>query len=66
MFFCIIDWCGTLVVYVTEWSPVLMFLLVVCFYVCPHLGLNYMQDLGLEETSNWIDKPSEERNLTKI
>ena len=33
--------------------------------VHPGLGLNCMQDLGVEDTSNWLDKPSEERNLTK-
>ena len=38
---------------------------VVCFDVHPSLVLNYMQELGVEETSNGIDKPSEERNLTK-
>ena len=31
------------------------------FYVHPLFGLKY---LGLEEAQNWIDKPSEERNLT--
>ena len=43
-----------------------MCLLVVCCDVHPDLGLNYMQDLGVEETPNGIDKPSAERNLTKI
>ena len=60
------EWYGTLVGFVTEWSPVLLCLLMVCFYVFPGLRLNYMQDLGVEETPNWIDKPSEDRNLTKI
>ena len=39
--------------------------LVVCCYEYPGLGPNSMQDLGVEETSNGLDKPSEERNLTK-
>ena len=65
-FLCITKWCGTLVFYVTEWSPVLLCLLVVCCYVCLGLGLNCMQELRVEETSNWLDKPSEEMNLTKI
>ena len=42
-----------------------MCLLVVCCYVCPGLGLNSMRDLGVEETLNEIDKPSEERSLTQ-
>ena len=62
----IIEWYEALVVYVTEWSPVLLCLIVVCCYVCLGLGLNCMQDLGMEETSNWLDKHSDERNLTKI
>ena len=33
--------------------------------VYPGLGLNYMQDLGVEETSNGLGKFSEERTLTK-
>ena len=37
-----------------------------CCYVCPGLGLKCMRDLGVEETPNGLDKPSEERNLTKI
>ena len=37
-----------------------------CCYVYPGWGMNYMQDLGVEEMLNGIDKPSEERNLTKI
>ena len=37
----------------------------VCCYVCPGLGLNSMQDLGLEDTLNGLDKHSVERNLTK-
>ena len=36
-----------------------------CCYLNPGLGVNYMQELGVEETSNGLDKPSEERNLTK-
>ena len=59
------EWYGTLVVCVIEWSLILLCLLVVCCYVCSSLGLNYMQDLGVEETLNWIDKPSGERKLTK-
>ena len=59
-------WCANPVVCVTKWSVVLLCLLVVCCYVCPGLGLNYMQDLGVEETLNGLDKPSEERNLSKI
>ena len=34
---------------------------VFCCYVHPCFGL---KDLGVEETQNWLDKPSEERNLT--
>ena len=37
----------------------------VCCDVHPVLGLNYMQDLGVEEMPNGIDKPSVERKLTK-
>ena len=37
-----------------------------CCYVYPDLGLNCMQDLGVEEMLNGLDKPSVERNLTKI
>ena len=44
----------------------LLCLLVVCCDVYPGLGLNCMQDSGVEETPNGIDKPSAERNLTKI
>ena len=43
----------------------LLCLLLVSFYVCPGLGLNYMQDLGVEDTSKDLDKLSAERNLTK-
>ena len=50
---------------VTEWSPGLLCLLVVCCYVCPGLGLDRMQELGVEETMNLLAKPSEERNPTK-
>ena len=32
----------------------------------PWLGLNSMQDLGVEEMWNWIGKPTEERNLKEI
>ena len=60
------EWYGTLVVCVIEWSLVLLCLFVVCCYVCPGLDLNCMKDLGVEETPNWLDKPSEERKLTKI
>ena len=63
-FLYITKWYRTLVVCVTEWSHVLLCLLVVCCYVCSGLGLNCMQDLGVEEMLNWLDKPSEERNLT--
>ena len=38
---------------------------VVCCDVHPGLGLKCMQDLGVEETKNGIDKPSAERNLKK-
>ena len=38
---------------------------VVCCDVHPGLVLNSMQDLGVEETPNGLDKPSAERNLTK-
>ena len=38
----------------------------VCYDVHPSLGLNSMQDLGVEEIRNGIDKPSEKRNITKI
>ena len=31
----------------------------------PGFGLECMQDLGVEEAHNWLDKPSEERNLAK-
>ena len=44
----------------------LLCLSVVCCYVHLGLGLNCMQDLGVEEMPNGLDKPSEERNLTKI
>ena len=60
------EWYENLVVCVTKWSLVLMCLLVVYCYVCPGLGLNCMQDLGVVETPNGLDKPSAERNLTKI
>ena len=66
MFLCVAEWYGTLVDYVTEWSLVLLCYLVVCCYVCPGLSLNCMQDLGVEEMSNGIDKTSVERNFTKI
>ena len=33
---------------------------VFCCYVHPGFGL---KDLGVEEVHNWLDKPSEERNL---
>ena len=46
-------------------KPVLLCLLVVCCDVHPGLGMNWMQDLGVEETSNGLDKPSAERKLTK-
>ena len=39
--------------------------LVIFSYVYPGLGLDSMQDLRVEEAHNWLDKPSEERNLTK-
>ena len=52
-------------VFVIELNRVLLSTLVVCCDVFPGLGLNSMQDLGVEETSNGIDKPSEDRNLTK-
>ena len=47
-------------------EPVLLCLLVVCCDVHPGLGMNCMQDLRVEEMPNGLDKPSEERNLTKI
>ena len=59
------EWYRTLVGCVIEWSPVLLCLLVVCCDVCPGLSSNSMQDLGVEEMPNLLDKPSEERNLTK-
>ena len=43
----------------------LLCLPMVCSDVHPGLGLNCMQDLGVEETSNGLDKASVERNLTK-
>ena len=52
-------------VYVIELNPMLLSTLVVCCDVCPGLGLNSMQDLGVEEMPNGFDKHSEERNLTK-
>ena len=63
--FCIIVWYGTLVFCVQNWSPLLLNVPVVCCYVCPGLGLNSMEDLGVEEMLNGIDKYSAERNLTK-
>ena len=65
LFFCIIEWLGTLVFSVTEWKTILLCHLVVCCYVYPGLSLNCMQDLGVEEAHNWLDKLTEERNLTK-
>ena len=62
---CGVKWYETLFLCVTEWSLVLLCLFVVCCDVHPGLGLNSMQDLGVEETSNGLDKPSEDRNLTK-
>ena len=50
---------------VIELNPVLLCILVVCCYVFPSLGVNNMQDLGVEDMLNGLDKPSEERNLTK-
>ena len=50
---------------VTELNPLLFCILVVCCDVYPGLGLNYMEDLGVEETLNGLVKPSEESNLTK-
>ena len=47
-------------------TPVLLCYLVVCCYACLGLGLNCMQDLGVEEMGNGLNKPSEERNLAKI
>ena len=38
----------------------LLFLPLVCCDVHPSLGLNYMQDLGVEETCNVLDKTSVE------
>ena len=46
-------------------EPVLLCILVVCCDAYLGLGLNSMQELGVEETSNGLDKPSEERNLKK-
>ena len=44
----------------------LLCLLVVCCDVHPGLGMKCMQDLGVEEMPNGIDKPSAEGNLMKI
>ena len=37
----------------------------VCFCVDACFGMNCKQELGVEEAQNWLDKPSEERNLTE-
>ena len=67
MFSYITEWYGALVLYVTKWNPIFLFpVLVVCCDVYPSLGMNCMQELGVEEAQNWLDKPSEERNVTKI
>ena len=50
---------------VTKWSHVLLCILVVCCDVHLGLGFNSMQDLGVEETPNRIDKPIAKRNLKK-
>ena len=60
-----IDWYESLFLCDTKEIPVLLWLLMVCCDVHLGLGMNCMQDLGVEETLNGIDKPSEERNLTK-
>ena len=65
MFLYVIEWYKTLVICVTVWSPMLLIYHVVCCDVYLGLGMNSMQDLGVEETPNGIDKISEERNLTK-
>ena len=65
VFLYVAEWYENLIICVTVWSPVLLSYLMVCCYVCPSLGLNCMQDLGVEETSNGLNKPSAERNLTK-
>ena len=44
---------------------VLLCLPVVCCDVHPGLGLNSMQDLGVEETPNGLDKTNVERDLMK-
>ena len=41
-------------------NPVLLCLIVDCYDVQPSLGLNCMQELGLEETLHWLDKPTKE------
>ena len=64
-FACVTEWSENPFVYVTNWKPVMLCLLMVCCYVCPGLGLNYIQDLGVEETLNGIEKGSVERNLMK-
>ena len=76
LFFCITEWYRTLVLCVAEWYETLVFCVQMnpvvpkspygCCYVCPGLGLNCMHNLGVEEMPNWLDKHSEERNLTKI
>ena len=66
VFLCVTEWYGTLFIYVRVWSLVLLCLLVVCCYVCLVLGMDCMQDLGVVETPNGINKPSVERNLMKI
>ena len=46
-------------------NPYVVVFPMVCCDVHPGLGLNYMQDLGVEEMPNRLDKPSAERNLMK-
>ena len=41
-------------------NPVLLCFPMVCYVVHLSLGLNCMQDLGVEETLNVLDKPSVE------
>ena len=62
---CVIKWYENPVSMCYRVKHVLLCFPVVFCDVHPSLGLKCMQDLGVEETWNWIDKPSEERSLTK-
>ena len=64
-FRCVTRWYANLCVFVIDWSLVLFCLLVVFCDVHLGLGMNYMQELGVEETLNCLDKPIEESKLTK-